>query len=195
MQAAVPDPVRVAVHCTRPNHTPWPDRAAQDVLDAETRPDVIMPATGRKGRARRRNGSSHPPHAEEDRRLNPRTSRWRSRIPSRASHSLDGPGVVHSDFAGMARIQRTAVSGVPRLYFTGCAGSVPAAKYNENLSHSTPRTRGYTEPSRVTRPNETTSCVLSHLPALHDMWHRAVYSNQIAGCQGNPSTSRPRTTG
>lgn len=113
----------------------------------------------------------------------------------RASHSLDGPGVVHSDFAGMARIQRTAVSGVPRLYFTGCAGSVPAAKYNENLSHSTPRTRGYTEPSRVTRPNETTSCVLSHLPALRDMWHRAVYSNQIAGCQGNPSTSRPRTTG
>ena len=82
MQAAVPDPVRVAVHCTRPNHTPWPDRAAQDVLDAETRPDVIMPATGRKGRARRRNGSSHPPHAEEDRRLNPRTSRWRSRIPT-----------------------------------------------------------------------------------------------------------------
>ena len=36
------DPGRVAVHCTHAHDTPWPDRDAQDVLDAHGRPDVIM---------------------------------------------------------------------------------------------------------------------------------------------------------
>ena len=36
------DPGRVAVHCTHAHDTPWPDRDAQDILDAHDRPDVIM---------------------------------------------------------------------------------------------------------------------------------------------------------
>ena len=36
------DPGRVAVHCTHAHDTPWPDRDAQDILDAHHRPDVIM---------------------------------------------------------------------------------------------------------------------------------------------------------
>ena len=33
---------RVAVHCTHAHDTPWPDRDAQDILDAHGHPDVIM---------------------------------------------------------------------------------------------------------------------------------------------------------
>ena len=36
------DPGRVAVHCTHAHDTPWPDRDAQDILDAHHRPDVVM---------------------------------------------------------------------------------------------------------------------------------------------------------
>ena len=33
---------RVAVHCVHPHDTPWPDRDAQDLLDAHGCPDLIM---------------------------------------------------------------------------------------------------------------------------------------------------------
>ena len=33
---------RVAVHCTHAHDTPWPDRDAQDILDAHGQPDLIM---------------------------------------------------------------------------------------------------------------------------------------------------------
>ncbi len=33
---------RVAVHCTHAHDSPWPDRDAQDILDAHGKPDVIM---------------------------------------------------------------------------------------------------------------------------------------------------------
>ena len=36
------DPDRVAVHCVHPHDTPWPDRDAQDLLDAHNFPNVIM---------------------------------------------------------------------------------------------------------------------------------------------------------
>ncbi len=35
-------PERVAVHCIHAHDTPWPDRDAQDILDAHGCPDVIM---------------------------------------------------------------------------------------------------------------------------------------------------------
>ena len=41
-QAVGTDPDRVAVHCTHAHDTPWPDRDAQDILDAHGRPDIIM---------------------------------------------------------------------------------------------------------------------------------------------------------
>ncbi|NKB66115.1 MAG: hypothetical protein GKR89_03555 [Candidatus Latescibacteria bacterium] len=36
------EPDRVAVHCIHAHDTPWPDRDAQDILDAHGAPDVIM---------------------------------------------------------------------------------------------------------------------------------------------------------
>ena len=36
------EPDRVAVHCVHQHDTPWPDRDAQDILDAHGFPDVIM---------------------------------------------------------------------------------------------------------------------------------------------------------
>ena len=48
--------------------------------------------------------------------------------------SLDGTGVVNPEFVGLARNRRTAKSGVPHLYFTGCAGNVAAGKYNDGLA-------------------------------------------------------------
>ncbi|MDA0747118.1 MAG: hypothetical protein O2954_11400 [bacterium] len=36
------EPDRVAVHCVHPHDTPWPDRDAQDLLDAHNCPNVIM---------------------------------------------------------------------------------------------------------------------------------------------------------
>lgn len=43
--AAGTEPDRVAVHCTHPHNTPWPDRDAQNLLDTAGYPNVIM--TGR----------------------------------------------------------------------------------------------------------------------------------------------------
>lgn len=40
--AAGTDPDRVAIHCTHAHNAPWPDREAQDLLDQEGFPDVIM---------------------------------------------------------------------------------------------------------------------------------------------------------
>ena len=48
--------------------------------------------------------------------------------------SVDGTGVVNPEFVGQARNRRTAESGVPHLYFTGCAGDVAAGKYNDGIA-------------------------------------------------------------
>ena len=45
--------------------------------------------------------------------------------------SIDGTGQVTPEFVGLAREQRTAESGVPHIYFTGCAGNITAGKYND----------------------------------------------------------------
>lgn len=39
------EPDRVAVHCTHAHNTPWPDREAQDLLDREGFPDLLMAGT------------------------------------------------------------------------------------------------------------------------------------------------------
>lgn len=41
-EAVKTTPERVAVHCIHAHDTPWPDRDAQDILDAHGCPDVIM---------------------------------------------------------------------------------------------------------------------------------------------------------
>ena len=46
----------------------------------------------------------------------------------------DCTGVVNPEFVGLARNRRTAASGVPHLCFTGCAGDVPAGKYNDGIA-------------------------------------------------------------
>ena len=52
--------------------------------------------------------------------------------------SLDGTGVVNPEFVGLARNRRTEESGVPHLYFTGCAGHVAAGKYNDGTADNRP---------------------------------------------------------
>ena len=47
---------------------------------------------------------------------------------------LDGTGVVNSEFVSLAWNRHTAASGVPDFYFTGCAGDVPAGKYNDGIA-------------------------------------------------------------
>ena len=41
---------------------------------------------------------------------------------------------MNPEFVGLARDRRTAASGVPHLYFTGCAGNVAAGKYNDDIA-------------------------------------------------------------
>ena len=51
-EAVGTDPERVAVHCTHAHDTPWPDREAQDLLDAHGHPNVILSGNwGEKVRA------------------------------------------------------------------------------------------------------------------------------------------------
>lgn len=48
--------------------------------------------------------------------------------------SMDGTGLVTPEFVGLARNRRTEESGVPHIYFTGCAGNVTAGKYNDGVA-------------------------------------------------------------
>ena len=48
--------------------------------------------------------------------------------------SKDGTGLVTPEFVGLARNRRTEESGVPHIYFTGCAGNVTAGKYNDGVA-------------------------------------------------------------
>ncbi len=184
------DPARVAVHCTHAHDTPWPDRDAQDILDAHGRPDVIMagdwaerardsaagaaatamselrPCThvttgearvnriasnrrliGQDGTlwAMRWTKTSDPMvRAAPEGLIDPMLKTigfWNEDEPLAVAHyyathptSLDGTGVVNPEFVGLARNQRTAESGVPHIYFTGCAGNVAAGKYNDGIA-------------------------------------------------------------
>ena len=183
-------PDRVAVHCTHAHDTPWPDRDAQDILDAHGRPDVIMagdwaeqarsaaaeaaaaamselrPCThyttgearvdriasnrrliGQDGKlwAMRWTKTSDPMvRAALEGVIDPVLKTigfWNEDEPLAVAHyyathptSLDGTGVVNPEFVGLARGRRTAASGVPHLYFTGCAGNVAAGKYNDGIA-------------------------------------------------------------
>ncbi|MCY3792342.1 MAG: hypothetical protein OXH63_26485, partial [Gemmatimonadetes bacterium] len=48
--------------------------------------------------------------------------------------SEDGTGLVTPEFVGLARNRRREESGVPHIYFTGCAGNVTAGKYNDGIA-------------------------------------------------------------
>lgn len=50
-----------------------------------------------------------------------------------ATHPMSyyGDGYVTSDFAGIAREQRTRAENVPHIYFNGCGGNLAAGKYND----------------------------------------------------------------
>ena len=183
-------PDRVAVHCTHAHDTPWPDRDAQDILDAHGRPDVIMAGDwaeqARSAAAEAAaaamselrpfthytTGEARVDRIASNRRLIgqdgtlwamrwTKTSDpmvrvapegvidpvlktigfWNEDEPLAVAHyyathpiSLDGTGVVNPEFVGLARGRRTAASGVPHLYFTGCAGNVAAGKYNDGIA-------------------------------------------------------------
>jgi hypothetical protein len=53
-----------------------------------------------------------------------------------ATHPMSyyGDGVVNSDFVGIARERRSGETGVPQIYFTGCAGNIAAGKYNDGAA-------------------------------------------------------------
>ena len=189
-QAVGTEPDRVAVHCTHAHDTPWPDRDAQDILDARGRPDVIMAgdwaeraraaAAGAAAAAMAEprpcthftTGEARVDRIASNRRLigqdgtvwAMRLTRtrdpmvraapegvidpmlktigfWNEDEPLAAAHyyavhptSVDGTGVVNPEFVGQARNRRTVESGVPHLYFTGCAGDVAAGKYNDGIA-------------------------------------------------------------
>ena len=181
---------RVAVHCTHAHDTPWPDRDAQDILDAHGHTDVIMSgdwaenvrtqAAKVAGEALNRlqpcthisTGEARVDQIASNRRVmgpdgKVAAVRW-TRTPDPevraapegvidpmlktigyyhqdtplalvhyyATHptSKDGTGLVTPEFVGLARNRRTEESGVPHIYFTGCAGNVTAGKYNDGVA-------------------------------------------------------------
>lgn len=183
-------PDHVAVHCTHAHDTPWPDRDAQNILDAYGWPNVIMAgdwaeraceATSKaatmamvdlKPCTHFSTGDSCVDRIASNRRLVGTDGKiwamrwtrttdpmvraapegvidsllktigfWHNSEPLAVVHyyavhptSIDGTGVVNPEFVGMARNQRSAESGVPHLYFTGCAGNVAAGKYNDGTA-------------------------------------------------------------
>ena len=181
---------RVAVHCVHAHDTPWPDRDAQDILDAHGYPNVIMAgnwaeraraqaaqaAQAALGRLRPCShigvGAARVDRIASTRRLLGDDGkiwavRW-TKSPDPAVRaapeglidpmlktigfydgdeplallhyyavhptSIDGTGQVTPEFVGLARQQRTAESGVPHIYFTGCAGNITAGKYNDGVA-------------------------------------------------------------
>ena len=181
---------RVAVHCIHAHDTPWPDRDAQDILDAHGRTNIIMTGDwAEKVRAQAAQAAG-----EAMTKLQPCTDiavgqakvekiasnrrvmgpdgkvvgvRWtqcrdpqvrdapegiidpmlktigfyQGETPLALLHyyavhptSEDGTGLVTPEFVGLARNRRREESGVPHLYFTGCAGNVTAGKYNDGIA-------------------------------------------------------------
>ena len=189
-QAVGTEAERVAVHCIHAHDTPWPDRDAQDILDAHGCPNIIMAGDW----AERVRAQAAQAAGEAMTKLQPCTDiavgqakvekiasnrrvmgpdgkvagvRWtQCRDPQvrdapegiidpmlktigfyqgetalallhyYAVHptSEDGTGLVTPEFVGLARNRRREESGVPHLYFTGCAGNVTAGKYNDGIA-------------------------------------------------------------
>lgn len=181
---------RVAVHCIHAHDTPWPDRDAQDILDAHGCPNIIMvgdwaekvrtQAAQAAGEALTKLqpctdiavGQAKVEKIASNRRvMGPDGKvagvRWtqcrdpqvrdapegiidpmlktigfyRGETPLALLHyyavhptSEDGTGLVTPEFVGLARNRRREESGVPHLYFTGCAGNVTAGKYNDGIA-------------------------------------------------------------
>ena len=181
---------RVAVHCIHAHDTPWPDRDAQDILDAHGCPNIIMAGDwAEKVRAEAAQaagaamtklqpctdiavGQARVERIASNRRvMGPDGKvagvRWtQCRDPQvrdapegiidpmlktigfyrgetalallhyYAVHptSEDGTGLVTPEFVGLARNRRREESGVPHIYFTGCAGNVTAGKYNDGIA-------------------------------------------------------------
>ena len=189
-QAVGTEAERVAVHCIHAHDTPWPDRDAQDILDAHGCPNIIMTGDwAEKVRAEAAQAAG-----EAMTKLQPCTDiavgqakvekiasnrrvmgpdgkvagvRWtqcrdpqvrdapegiiapmlktigfyQGETPLALLHyyavhptSEDGTGLVTPEFVGLARNRRREESGVPHLYFTGCAGNVTAGKYNDGIA-------------------------------------------------------------
>ena len=181
---------RVAVHCIHAHDTPWPDRDAQDILDAHGHPNIIMAGDwAEKVRAQAAQaadaamtelqpctdiavGQAKVEKIASNRRvMGPDGKvagvRWtqcrdpqvrdapegiidpmlktigfyQGETPLALLHyyavhptSEDGTGLVTPEFVGLARNRRREESGVPHLYFTGCAGNVTAGKYNDGIA-------------------------------------------------------------
>ncbi len=189
-QAVGTEAERVAVHCIHAHDTPWPDRDAQDILDAYGCPNIIMAGDwAEKVRAQAAQaageamtklqpctdiavGQAKVERVASNRRvMGPDGKvagvRWtqcrdpqvrdapegiidpmlktigfyHGETPLALLHyyavhptSEDGTGLVTPEFVGLARNRRREESGVPHLYFTGCAGNVTAGKYNDGIA-------------------------------------------------------------
>ena len=189
-QAVGTEAERVAVHCIHAHDTPWPDRDAQDILDAHGCPNIIMagdwaervraqaaqaagaamtklqPCTDiAVGQARVEKIASNRRVMGPDGKV--AGVRWtqcrdpqvrdapegiidpmlktigfyQGEMPLALLHyyavhptSEDGTGLVTPEFVGLARNRRRGESGVPHIYFTGCAGNVTAGKYNDGIA-------------------------------------------------------------
>ena len=189
-QAVGTEAERVAVHCIHAHDTPWPDRDAQDILDAHGCPNIIMTGDwAEKVRAQAAQaagaamtklqpctdiavGQAKVERVASNRRvMGPDGKvagvRWtqcrdpqvrdapegiidpmlktigfyQGETPLALLHyyavhptSEDGTGLVTPEFVGLARNRRREESGVPHIYFTGCAGNVTAGKYNDGIA-------------------------------------------------------------
>ena len=90
-QAVGTEPDRVAVHCTHAHDTPWPDRDAQDILDAHGRPDVIMAGDWAE-RARAAAAGAAAAAMAEPQPLHPLHHRRGAGGPHRLQPAPDRPG-------------------------------------------------------------------------------------------------------
>jgi hypothetical protein len=83
--------------------------------------------------------------------------------------SFDGDGLVTPDFVGLARDKRMAEDGVPRLYFTGCAGNITAGKYNDGNPANRPVLTGHIYDAMVASEKDMRKVALGR-------WHWQVES-------------------
>ena len=245
------EPDRVAVHCTHAHDTPWPDRDAQNILDAHGQPDVIMagdwaeraraaaagaaaaamaeprPCThfttgqarvdriasnrrliGRDGTvwAMRLTRTRDPMvRAAPEGRIDPMLKTigfWNEDEPLAAAHyyavhptSVDGTGVVNPEFVGQARNRRTAESGVPHLYFTGCAGDVAAGKYNDGIADNRELFAGRIHDAMIAAEQAAERHPLTELRWVVDGRSCCRRGPTWTGRPCSPASARPRPTG
>jgi hypothetical protein len=80
--------------------------------------------------------------------------------------SIDGTGIVTSEFVGLARKKISVEENIPHLYFTSCAGNITAGKYNNCDTESRER---FT--NEIYRAMKTSEAGAQRQPLKSIAWH------------------------